>query len=270
MKQLVYMCGCYDKPKLTERDFFPPRSCNDFLVLVTKNSVIRKNTFLAFLFLFFIIPVFAQQKISGVVTTLTGSPLSGATIIVKGSNTSTSTNADGSFVIWANKNDVLLISYVGYNPGQIIAGNGADLKISLTPSVIDLDQVIVTGYTSQKLKEIVGSVAVVRPKELVSVPAGQVEQMLQGRVAGLTVITSGEPGVPSQIYLHGPGNFGNVTPLYIIDGVEGNINSLNPYDIESIQVLKDAAAYSIYGVRGANGVILVTTKNLVVGSRVGK
>jgi len=83
MKQLVYMCGCYDKPKLTERDFFPPRSCNDFLVLVTKNSVIRKNTFLAFLFLFFIIPVFAQQKISGVVTTLTGSPLSGATIIVK-------------------------------------------------------------------------------------------------------------------------------------------------------------------------------------------
>jgi hypothetical protein len=94
----------------------------------------------------------------------------------------------------ANKNDVLLISYVGYNTLQIIPGNETDLKISLTPSVIDLDQVIMTGYTSQKLKEIVGSVSVVKPKELVSVPAGQVEQMLQGRVAGLTVITSGEPG----------------------------------------------------------------------------
>ena len=91
-------------------------------------------------------------------------------------------------------------------------------------------------------------------------PAGQVEQMLQGRVAGLNVITSGEPGSASNIRLHGIGNFGDVTPLYIVDGVEGNINSLNPYDIESVQVLKDAGAYSIYGVRGANGVIVVTTR----------
>ena len=84
--------------------------------------------------------------------------------------------------------------------------------------------------------------------------------MLQGRVAGLTVINSSVPGAPSQVYLHGIGNFGNVTPLYIIDGVEGSINNLNPYDIESLQVLKDAGAYSIYGVRGANGAIVITTK----------
>jgi TonB-dependent SusC/RagA subfamily outer membrane receptor len=84
--------------------------------------------------------------------------------------------------------------------------------------------------------------------------------MLHGKVAGLTVINSGEQGSPSQVYLHGISNFGDVRPLYIIDGVEGDIDNMNPYDIESIQVLKDAAAYSIYGVRGANGVIVFTTK----------
>ena len=92
-------------------------------------------------------------------------------------------------------------------------------------------------------------------------PAGQVEQMLQGRVAGFTVITSGMPGSPSNVRIHGIGNFGDVTPLYIIDGVQGDINNLNPDDIASVQVLKDAGAYSIYGVRGANGVIVVTTRS---------
>ena len=143
---------------------------------------------------------------------------------------------------------------------QVTVGNETSLKISLALSVNDLDQVVVTGYTSQKVKEITGSVAVVKPKDLIAVPAGQVEQMLQGRVAGLNVITSGVPGAASIIRIHGIGNFGNVTPLYIIDGVQGDLNSLNPYDIESLQVLKDAGAYSIYGVRGANGVIVVTTK----------
>ena len=154
----------------------------------------------------------------------------------------------------------LLISFIGYQSKELKITNQTALKISLSQSAINLDEILVTGYTSQKVKEITGSVAQVKPKDLLAVPAGQVAQMLQGRVAGLTVITSGEPGGPSNVRIHGIGNFGDVTPLYIIDGVQGNINNLNPYDVESLQVLKDAGAYSIYGVRGANGVIVITTR----------
>ena len=202
----------------------------------------------------------AQQSITGVITGTDHTPLFSATVTVKNTSRATTTDANGHFSIAAKTGDILIVSYVGYRTKEIKLDNETSLNISLYESIANLDEIIVTGYTSQKIKEITGSVSVVKSKDLVAVPAGQVEQMLQGRVAGLTVITSGEPGAPTQIYLHGPGNFGNVKPLYIIDGVEGDINSLNPYDIESIQVLKDAGAYSIYGVRGANGVIVVTTK----------
>ncbi len=203
---------------------------------------------------------FAQHKITGIIVNTNGTPIPDATVIIKNTQTGTATNADGSFVIMATAGDVLVISHIGYQTKKVKPVDETTLNISLTETTNNLDAVIVVGYTSEKIKDIAGSVVVVKPKDLVAVPAGQVEQMLQGRVAGLTVITSGEPGAPSQIFLHGIGNFGDVTPLYIIDGVEGNINSINPYDIESLQVLKDAGAYSIYGARGANGVIVVTTK----------
>ncbi len=219
----------------------------------------RATTFICTLFLL-CITTFGQQKITGVITGVDHTPLFSATVTVKKTYRATTTDANGYFSIEAKTGDILIISYVGYMTKEVKLNNETSLKISLYESITNLDEIVVTGYTSQKIKEVTGSVSVVKPKELVAVPAGQVEQMLQGRVAGLTVITSGEPGAQSQVYLHGPGNFGNVKPLYIIDGVEGDINSLNPYDIESIQVLKDAGAYSIYGVRGANGVIVVTTK----------
>ena len=186
--------------------------------------------------------------------------LEGVTVIVKGSSTGTSTDDKGLFSILAKPGDVLVFSFVGYNSKQVTIGTEYHLKVALTVSVINLDKVIVTGYTAQKIKEITGSVASVLPEDLTAVPAGQVEPMLQGRVAGLTVITSGMPGGPSNVFLHGIGNFGDVTPLYIIDGVQADINLLNPQDIESLQVLKDAGAYAIYGVRGANGVVIVTTR----------
>jgi TonB-linked SusC/RagA family outer membrane protein len=202
----------------------------------------------------------AQQEISGRITGLGDSPLVGASVQLKSSNHGTIADENGYFEIAANPGDVLVISNVGYLSREIKLTDSNFLEIALRPSLVNLDEVVVTGYTAQKVKEITGSVAVVKPKDLVAVPAGQVEQMLQGRAAGLTVINSAVPGAPSQVYIHGIGNFGNVTPLYIIDGVEGDINSLNPYDIESLQVLKDAGAYSIYGVRGANGAIIITTK----------
>ena len=212
-------------------------------------------------FLFFLgVTGFTQNKITGIVSGKDNMPLSGATVTNKSSNTTSFTEPDGSFTIEAKNGDVMVASFVGYISGEFKINNNLKLNFSLQESIVNLNTVIITGYTSQKIKDITGSVAVVKPKDLVAVPAGQVEQMLQGRVAGLTVITEGEPGAPATIRLHGVGNFGNTTPLYIIDGIQGDINRINPYDIESLQVLKDAAAYSIYGVRGANGVIVITTK----------
>jgi TonB-dependent starch-binding outer membrane protein SusC len=246
-------------PKLPQPHFFFSKILK--LLLGTLVAPYRRKQLLLLFFYFFSGAIlFAQQKITGIVTGMNDVPMSGATIAIKDSKTASTTNADGSFVINAKPEDVLIISFVGYNSKQVTVGSVVYLKISLTILVNNLDEVIVTGYTSQKIKEITGSVAVVKTKDLVAVPAAQVEQMLQGRVAGLNVVSSGQPGGGSDVRLHGIGNFGEVTPLYIIDGVEGSINNLNPYDIESLQVLKDASAYSIYGARGGNGVIVVTTK----------
>ena len=237
--------------------FLPMLYHHDFLSVKTS----AKKTILMVLLLFSCCTaVFSQQKITGLVTNLKGEALDGVTVNIKGTNQGTFTGADGSFVINAKAGDTLIFSSIGFVPRQFAIGNEFNLGIVLSESAVNLDKVIVTGYTAQKVKEITGSVSSVKPEDLTAVPAGQAEQMLQGRVAGLTVITSGMPGSPSNVYLHGIGNFGNVTPLYIIDGIQGDINLLNPEDIESLEVLKDAGAYAIYGVRGSNGAIIITTR----------
>jgi len=195
------------------------------------------------------------------VTNNFGAPLFGATVALHGARIAVTTLSDGSFTLSANTGDVLEVSFVGYRSQQLKIANETNVKIVLHASMVSLDEVVITGYTAQRVKEITGSVSIVKPKELISIPAGQVSQMLQGRVPGLTVISSGMPGAQSTVRLHGIGNLGDVNPLYIIDGVQGNIDNLNPNDVESVQVLKDAGAYAIYGVRGANGVIVITTKN---------
>lgn len=222
-------------------------------------SIMKALSFL--FFIFFSLTSFGQQRIRGSVTNDSGTQLAGATITVMDTRISTISEENGSYTIHAKKGDLLEISFVGYLTRQMKIGDDSTLNIVLTESAINLNEIIMTGYTSQKIKEITGSVAVVSSKDLNAIPAGQVEQILQGRVAGLSIITSGMPGGASNVRLHGIGNFGDVTPLYIIDGVPGNINNINPEDIESIQVLKDAGAYSIYGVQGANGVMIVTTKS---------
>ena len=214
----------------------------------------------SFTFLLITAISFAQQKITGVVLNDNNLPVAGANISLKNSTATTVTQADGSFTIDAKTGDEVEISFVGFKTQHIKLGAETSVKIILQATIVSLDDVVITGYTAQKVKDITGSISVVKPKELVAVPAGQVEQLLQGRAAGLNVITTGEPGSASIIRIHGIGNLGNVTPLYIIDGVQGDINSINPYDIESLLVLKDAGAYAIYGVRGANGVIVVNTK----------
>ncbi len=213
---------------------------------------------LLLLFSYFVI---AQTKVSGKVTGPDGKPVFGATVSVKGTNIATTTGTDGSYSITMPRNTgVLVISYVGYEVSEInVRGNNL-IDVAMKLQTTNLNEVVVTGYTSQRVKEITGAVSIVKVKDMVSQPSGQISEMLQGRAAGLNVINSGQPGQGGQISLGGYGNFGDVTPLYIIDGVQGDINNLNPNDVESVQVLKDAGSAAIYGVRGANGVIIVTTK----------
>ena len=213
------------------------------------------------LFSFFIcFTVIAQKNVTGVVKE-NNTPLAGATVEVANTTVATKTDATGTFSInLPSGKTSLRISYADFSTQQVDVSGLTTVTVLLVRQNASLNEVVVTGYTSQRVKEITGAVAVVKVKDLVSIPAGQVTEMLQGRVAGLSVVNSGQPGEGSQISLSGVGNFGDVTPLYIIDGVQGDINNINPNDIESVQVLKDAGSAAIYGVRGANGVIIVTTK----------
>ena len=207
--------------------------------------------------------VFAQQKtITGkVVNSKDNTPLDLATVSIKGTKVAVTTAANGEFSISVpSGKNTLVISSVGFAAEEINIANKESVEVSLKESTSSLNEVVVTGYSAQRKKDITGSVAIVNVKDLRAVPAGSPEQMLQGRASGLNIITSGQPGSGSNIRIRGITSFGNTDPLVIIDGVQGNLTNINANDIESIQVLKDAGAASIYGVRGSNGVIVVTTK----------
>ena len=212
--------------------------------------------------------IFAQKQITGTVKDETGKAVVGSTVAVRGSKTATETDANGGFTISVPKdNSVLEISSVGFEPQDVYVQGKSSVDVTLRTSVSSLNTVVVTGYGSQKKKDITGAVAIVDVKDMKASPAGNADQMLQGQASGLNVITTGSPGSNSQINIRGITSFGNNDPLVIVDGVQGNLHDLNPNDIASIQVLKDAGSAAIYGVQGANGVIIVTTKR---GSHGGK
>jgi TonB-dependent starch-binding outer membrane protein SusC len=204
----------------------------------------------------------AQTQYSGTVTDqATGSPLPGVTVAVKGSNRGTSTDAKGTFKIASKKGETLVLSFVGYTSQEVVIGDATVISVSLTEKVGSLDEVIVTGYATQRKKDLTGAVSVVNVEQINRQPTAQVSNQLQGQVSGITVLGSGQPGEEPQVRIRGVNTFGNNTPLYVIDGVPTqNIIDINPYDVESMQVLKDAGSASIYGARAANGVIIVTTK----------
>ncbi len=232
-------------------------------------AVLKKYIFLSIIIYLQGLNAFSQVKISGYVTDHNDNmPLNAVSIIIKGSTSGALTDSAGYFHLFAKKGSTIVFSFVGYESKEVYVGNDTAIHISLINSFSNLNQVVTTGYMSQVVKEITGSVTVVKGSDLTTEPVGQVDQMLQGQVAGLTVISTGEPGSTSIVRINGIGNFGDVTPLYIIDGIQGDINTLDPYDIESLTVLKDAGAYSIYGVRGANGVIVITTKKGKTGKSV--
>ncbi|MDF2430584.1 MAG: TonB-dependent starch-binding outer membrane protein SusC, partial [Mucilaginibacter sp.] len=214
-----------------------------------------------FLGLFLTQSVFAQTKITGTVVGADDKiAVIGASVKIKGANTGAVTDVNGHFAINVKPTDVLVVSYIGYDTQEVTVGNQSSLTVSLHSAPKSLNEVVVTGYSSQRKKDITGAVSVVNVSNLKAVPSGTTESLLQGQASGVTVVNSGAPGGPSNIRIRGITSVGSTDPLVIIDGTPGNLHDLNVNDIQSIQVLKDAGAAAIYGIRGSNGVIIVTTK----------
>ncbi|WP_407427181.1 SusC/RagA family TonB-linked outer membrane protein, partial [Arcticibacter sp.] len=201
-------------------------------------------------------------KITGKVSDSGGGPLVGVSVIVKGTNIGMATDAQGRFSLTAPNDAVLVFSLVGFTSREIPVNGRTTINVQLDEGLGALSEVVVTGYSREAKKDIVGSVSVVNTNELLSTPSGNVSSQLQGRAAGVTVSTNGELGGSAKVRIRGFGSFTGSDPLYIIDGVPASsgIDNLNPDDIESLQVLKDASSASIYGARAANGVIIITTK----------
>jgi TonB-dependent starch-binding outer membrane protein SusC len=203
------------------------------------------------------------RQVSGQVTGEGNDPLVGASVVVKGTSTGSITDIDGKFSIAVSgDNAVLVVSYVGYKNQEIAVGSQSTASVQLETST--LEEVVVTGYSSQSRKDISGSVAVIDTKDMKKFGGSNIAEQLQGKVAGVQIGSSGDPGSVAFVRIRGFGTINQNEPLYVIDGVqvqnETSLNFLNPGDIESIQVLKDASAASIYGSRAANGVIVITTK----------
>lgn len=231
-----------------------------------QRSVLRRLSLLA-LFCSFSFAMMAQTKtITGVVTSSEdGEKLIGVTVVVKGTTTGSVTNIDGKYTLSVKDNDATLVfSMVGMKSTEVKIGGKSVINVALASDTKLLEQVVVTGYTSQKKADLTGAVSVVKVDEVKDAPFANAAQALQGRVAGVQINTDGAPGGGNtSIRIRGMGTVNNTNPLYIIDGVPTteNLNSINSSDIESIQVLKDASSASIYGARAANGVIIVTTKS---------
>jgi len=197
-------------------------------------------------------------------------PLPGVSVTVKGSYAGTATDLDGKFALTAESGATVVFSYIGYLRKELtVANTVSDLKVVLQPDVAGLEEAVVIGYGNQQRSKISGAVTTVDIKEATSIPVLRTEQALQGRAAGVQVTqNSGQPGSTQTIRIRGLGSINNSDPLFIVDGIpSGGIDYLNPSDIESISILKDAASTAIYGARGANGVVLITTKKGSRGSK---
>lgn len=205
----------------------------------------------------------AQQNVLGKVTDTEGLPLIGVNILEVGTSNGTSTDFDGNFRISVNPNARLSFSYTGYEPQTVAVNGQQEINLTMTAGAL-LDEIVVVGYGTQRKSDLTGSLASVSAKDFELQPITRVDQALQGRAAGVEVTqTSGMPGAGFKIRIRGANSIsGSNSPLYVVDGlVVGDINSINVNDIASMEVLKDASATAIYGSRGANGVVLITTKS---------
>ena len=210
--------------------------------------------------------VLQQNRVSGVVTDgSTGEPLVGVNVAIEGTGGGTVTNIEGKYVVDIKPEDVLIFSYIGYLPQKVTVSTQTTINIQLTPDIKELEEVVVVGYGTQRKSDVTGAVISVSNKEIASRPVNNVFEAMQGKAAGVDITTSMRPGEVGDISIRGMRSISaGREPLYVVDGIPvfstSTIETLNPKDIESIDILKDASATAIYGSRGANGVILVTTK----------
>lgn len=219
----------------------------------------------AFFFLLTVVVSAQNKTVSGVVTSDEGEALIGVNILVKGKSTGTVSDVDGSYSVQAASEDVLVFSYTGYLPTEITVGNQTKIDLVMNTNAELLDEVVVVGYGTQRKEDLTGAVSVVNTEEMRKQASNDVTQMMQGRVAGVSITSDGQPGAAPSVRVRGVSTFGlgaGAEPLYVVDGfpLAGGIRDINPNDIESIQVLKDATSGAIYGNRAANGVVIITTK----------
>ena len=202
--------------------------------------------------------------VSGFIFSENGEPLIGANIQVKGVSTGTTSDIDGSFMVQAEIGDTLLVSYVGYQAREFVVRTFDDIEILLSEDLALLDEVVVVGYGVQRKSDLTGSISTLKSEEITRITTASVEQALQGKVAGVQVTPiDGRPGSGAVIRIRGVGTLNDASPLYVVDGMLlDDISFLNNNEIESLEVLKDASATAIYGSRGANGVVIITTKRV--------
>ena len=207
-----------------------------------------------------------EIRVSGRITDENGAPLAGASVKVKGGSAGVSANANGEYAITVPDDAVLIFSYVGYDEKQIPVSGQATINVSLQPSVKIQDQVVVIGYGTAAKRDLTGSIVKISGKELENKPSANPLSLLQGKATGLSVVVSGRVGAEPDVRIRGTNSINGVKPVYIVDGIlNDNINFLNSADIESIEILKDPSSLAIFGVRGANGAIAITTKKAKAG-----
>ncbi|MEO6633837.1 MAG: TonB-dependent receptor plug domain-containing protein, partial [Mucilaginibacter sp.] len=207
--------------------------------------------------------VVSDIKVTGKVTDATGETLVGASISIKNGKMLAITDVNGNFNVTVPENATLLVSYIGYQTQEVAVGGRTQINVVLKEAAGNLNEVVVVGYTTQKKKDLTGAVSLVSGKDINGLPVGGVDQILQGKAAGVAVTANtGAPGDGINIHIRGVGTINNNDPLYIVDGVptKEGINEISPNDIESINILKDASSAAIYGARASNGVVIVTTK----------
>ena len=226
---------------------------------------LRKNCILLLFLLSFFSGHAQNFPVSGKVTDENGAPLDGATVLEKGTRNSTLTKQGGIFQLnVSSRKSKLVISFVGHEEQEIAVDNKANLSVSLKTANENLSDVVVIGYATVKKKDVTGAVAGINQQDIKSRPVGTALEAMQGKVAGVDITSNQRPGVLGEITIRGVRSItASSTPLFVVDGIPlttGSIDNINPYDIESIDVLKDASATAIYGSRGANGVVIVTTK----------
>ncbi len=229
-----------------------------------RRSTLWKSGVLSLLLLGFALSfTFAQQRtVTGNVTSEDQGALPGVNIVVQGTTQGAVTDGQGNFTISVPGDDATLVfSFIGYTTQAVPVGAQTTINITLAPDVTSLDEIVVTAYATQKKQDLTGAVGVIQADELTAQPQSNVTQAMQGRVAGVNVTQDSRPGQSGKVRIRGFSSFSNNSPLYVVDGVPTtDVNTINAEDVESMSVLKDAGAASIYGSRASNGVIVITTK----------